>query len=526
MRHHRKTIDEILKEHVSRASSEEVASVGERVLYRLHHATARQSLYEESTREIVAQRPVWNRRWAVLAAVLGVIMAIVFSRISWRKPSSPVESHVAVVEFIDGALRGVQKEQHRVMQVNDTLEVGESVRTGSGAGAGLTLSDGSRIEIRAESELTLERANDGTRIRLGHGSIIVNATKQGAGHLYVETRHINVSVIGTIFFVSAAESGSEAGVIEGEVRVRRGESEVSLSPGEHIFSGSFVKERLFPETIAWSRDARALIALLAPPVQTPPSARPQRPSFEVASIRKNPSGSTNGGIRPRGDRLVATNVTAKMLMAYAYKPKQGQLLKAQIIGGPGWTETDRFDIEAKIGTGASSTPVEQIQAMVVSLLEERFRLKAVLETRELPVYNLVLVKNGPKLSADQTPGDPRQAFVEFVSEGETIPALPRGAVVMVESPYGTTLTGTAIPVSMLVTLLQGRSDRIILDKTGFNGFFDLDFRFAKDSGAIAPTDMTIPFLFTAIQEIGFKLEPAKAALPVVIVDKVEKPTEN
>jgi uncharacterized protein (TIGR03435 family) len=167
-----------------------------------------------------------------------------------------------------------------------------------------------------------------------------------------------------------------------------------------------------------------------------------------------------------------------------------------------------------------------MRAMMVSLLEERFRLKARLETRELPVYNLVLVKDGPKLSADQTPGDPRQAFVAFVSESETIPALSRGAVVMVESPFSTTLTGTAIPISMFVKLLQGRSDRIILDKTGFKGLFDLDFQFAKDSGAIAPTDMAIPFLFTAIEEIGFKLEPAKAALPVVIVDKVEKPTEN
>jgi uncharacterized protein (TIGR03435 family) len=525
MKDDRKTVDEILKEHVPRARPEQIESVGERVLYRLHQTNHR-STSENLVEDILARPQVWFRRWLIVAAAAALVLAMVSYRTFERQPATPIASPLAVVEFVDGTLRSARI-GHRTMHVSDTIEQNESLRTGSLMGAGIALPDGSRIEMRADSELTLEDANDGTQIRLRRGSIIVNAAKQGAGrHLHVQTRDITILVVGTMFWVAAEDSRSQVGVIEGEVHVRRGDSEISLFAGEQISSTTFVKERFVPEAIAWSRNAVELLALLAPPVRATPPARPQKASFEVASIRKNASGFANGGITPRGDRFLATNVAVKGLILYAYQPEEGQLLRAQIIGAPGWTETDRFDIEAKIGTDVRSTPVQQIRAMVRTLLKERFRLRAHLETRELPVYDLVLVKDGPKLSADQTPGDPRQAFITFVSEGEKVPALPRGAVGMIESPFGTTLTGTAVPISMLLTLLQGRSDRIILDKTGFNGLFDLDFQFAKDSGAIAPRDMAIPFLFTAIQEIGLKLEPAKAPLPVVIVDKIEKPTEN
>jgi uncharacterized protein (TIGR03435 family) len=81
-------------------------------------------------------------------------------------------------------------------------------------------------------------------------------------------------------------------------------------------------------------------------------------------------------------------------------------------------------------------------------------------------------------------------------------------------------------MSMLVQLLQGRADRIIIDKTDFKALFDLDLQFAKDSGALVPTDNSIPELFGALEGIGVRLEHATARLPVVVIDNIEKPSEN
>ena len=87
------------------------------------------------------------------------------------------------------------------------------------------LVDGSRVEMRPGTELSFERAGDGLRILLKHGGIIVNAAKQRSGHLYVETKDVTVSVIGTVFLVNAGENGSRVAVIEGEVRVQQGRTE-------------------------------------------------------------------------------------------------------------------------------------------------------------------------------------------------------------------------------------------------------------------------------------------------------------
>jgi len=525
MKYDRKTVDELLKEHVPVATAEEVRSVAERVLYRLHHVPNRQPLSGEMSEGIVVEPQVWSRRRLVFATAFAVVLAIGLSIAFGRKPVSPISSDIAIVEFIDGTLNSLRNGQHRTLHVNDRIVMNESVSTDSSLRAGLALSDGSHVEMRSESMLTLEQANDGARIRLLHGSIIVDAAKQRSGHLYVQTRDIAVSVVGTLFVVTTEESRSLVGVIEGEVRVRRGDAEISLFPGEQILSTLFVKESFVPETIAWSRYAAEHITPLSKPVGIPPLPRLQKASFDAISIRPNVSGSANGGIVARGNRLLATNVTAKMLVAYAYQPVDGKLLKAQIIGGKGWTETARFDVQATLENGGR-TPIEQMREMVRSLLQNRFQFKARQETRELPVYNLVLVKNGPKLSADQTPPDSKSGYITFASEGENLRQLPRGAIQEIESPFRTTLTGTAIPMSMLVQLLQGRSDRIIIDKTGFNSLFDLDLQFAKDSGALVPGDTATPELAAAVQSVGVRLEPATALLPVVVIDTIEKPSEN
>ena len=98
----------------------------------------------------------------------------------------------------------------------------------------LKLADGSAIEMRSNSALRLHQANDGVQIHLDAGSVIVNAARQRTGHLYVKTRDMTVSVVGTVFLVNAEEEGSRVAVIEGEVRVQQGEIETKLRPGQQV----------------------------------------------------------------------------------------------------------------------------------------------------------------------------------------------------------------------------------------------------------------------------------------------------
>ena len=147
------------------------------------------------------------------------------------------------------------------------------------------------------------------------------------------------------------------------------------------------------------------------------------------------------------------------------------------------------------------------------------------ETRDLPVYNLVLIKNGPKLSADQTPPDPRQSFIQFASSKDQLTTLPRGAIRIITEASDTTLSGTAIPVSRVVGLLQGQSDRLVLDKTGFSGLFDIHLEFSPPVATPVAAESSVS-LFTAIQEVGLKLESAKAPVEVLVIDSVRKPSEN
>jgi len=254
-------------------------------------------------------------------------------------------------------------------------------------------------------------------------------------------------------------------------------------------------------------------------------ASAQTPAFEVASIRPSTSGADGGSIGRRGDTFVATNVPLTALLGYAYSPPNAPLLKEQIAGAPDWAGTDRFEIQAKLSGDTPTATVEQTKQMLQSLLEERFELKAHRETRGLPVYNLVLVKGGPKLSADQTPPDPRQSFIQFGSSGNQLTALPRGAMRLITEASGLTLSGTAIPVSKVVSLLQGQSDRLIFDKTGFSGLFDIHLVFSPLAATSVAAESTVS-LFTAIQEIGLKLESAKAPVEVLVIDSVKRPSEN
>jgi uncharacterized protein (TIGR03435 family) len=183
-----------------------------------------------------------------------------------------------------------------------------------------------------------------------------------------------------------------------------------------------------------------------------------------------------------------------------------------------------------------SVTLEQIQAMVQSLLEDRFQLKWRTETRVLPVYDLVIAKGGVKMrqSADQTPIHSNQADLFFDSFEARGNPLSRGTIRLAAGSDRSALIANAVPIVSLVTLLQGQADRIVLNKTGLTALFDFDIEYNNEASAPrAVSDernpaaaQPAPSLFTSIGELGLRLEPSKAPLPVIVIDSVQRPSEN
>lgn len=246
-----------------------------------------------------------------------------------------------------------------------------------------------------------------------------------------------------------------------------------------------------------------------------------RPAFEVASIRLDKSSSPLPGAHLFGDRFNAT-ITAYGLVALAYKMG---LSSNQISGGPAWIKSQLFDINAKVEDSVTdgkwkklslNQQWSQVQLMVQSLLADRFKLKVNRETKELPVYALVVARNGPKFVEDS-------AHPEI----DAISARGRGKVEAISSRVGNLVWFLSIQPE-----LEGR---LVVDKTELRSYYSFTLQWAPEtlsasSGQSAnsePFDSSRPPLFVAIQEqLGLKLEPAKGPVEVLVIDHVERPSEN
>jgi uncharacterized protein (TIGR03435 family) len=307
--------------------------------------------------------------------------------------------------------------------------------------------------------------------------------------------------------------------------------------------------------------------------QTSPSAKL---SFDVISIKSAApmaAGEFNIGGGPRGNRYTMRYATLRMLLQSAYqRPSTTPIASIQIVGTPNWIDSERYDIQATANCSSGALSREQIQFMVRSMLEDRFQLKAHMETREGQVYNLVVAKSPPKIkqSEDQTP-IPQRGFAPLqpcspVPERPANPAppsigpgqrgnpfdpnnpAPRGFLGMSFGPTGITLRGSAASISSMMGMLQIYAGRPIIDKTDLNGLFDFAIHFSQEGlfnpdgrpmasastpipapGAPPPANTAadpLPSLFSAIQELGLKLESAKGPVEVLVIDSVSKPSEN
>ena len=202
----------------------------------------------------------WVARWAAAAAIAASV-ALAFETTGVRDFFWPIDVH-AMVETVDGGLYAVSGQEVRPINAGQRIERSQVVRTGNSSGAVLQLADGSRIEMNARSELSLDRARDGVRINLSRGDIIVTAAKQHGGHLYAATKDLGVTVVGTVFEVNSGVRGSRVTVIEGQVRVQQGQKDQSLSPGQQLSTDPGMAAVTARDEISWSRDVSKYLALL------------------------------------------------------------------------------------------------------------------------------------------------------------------------------------------------------------------------------------------------------------------------
>jgi len=212
-----------------------------------------------------------------------------------------------------------------------------------------------------------------------------------------------------------------------------------------------------------------------------------------------------------------SNASLKQLISYAWG------IREDLISGlPGWADSARFDVTAKVSEPDRSTleklTREQQEAMLRPMLAERFHVKAHTETKTLAVFNLVLAKGGPKFKPSPPPTiDP---------DNSTANKHPSGTWI-----HNQDLTATAITMSGFADTLANQLNRTVIDKTGLSGVYDLNLKWSREEDVNSAADNGVPNrppgLFTALQEqLGLKLDAAKGPVETLVVDHAEEPSPN
>jgi uncharacterized protein (TIGR03435 family) len=280
----------------------------------------------------------------------------------------------------------------------------------------------------------------------------------------------------------------------------------------------------------------------------------------VASIKRS-TAPGGGATRMMPGRISTTGMPLRPLVRQAYGPLQD----FQLVGGPDWIDTERFDIEVRL-EGPPSQPM--MQAMLRRMLAERFQLKTHTESRDLPVYELVLARDDGRLGPELKPSAPEcVTMITTQGRGRGGPGDGRGTPPPPPPPlddrgrgrgpggpgplafdgpppcgsrgggFGRFRAG-GTTMAQLAASLAGNAQRVIIDKTGLTGVYDVMLTYTPNPAQLplAPPppgvelpaiDPNGPSLFTAIQEqLGLKLESARAPVEVVVIDAIERPSEN
>ena len=269
---------------------------------------------------------------------------------------------------------------------------------------------------------------------------------------------------------------------------------------------------------------------LAPLAAQQPVRPDTKPTFEVISVKPNRSGEFGGssGVEPGGQFTVRNN-TLRNVIRNAY-----QVQDFQIVGGPSWLDNDRFDVTAKAAN--PNAPLDEMRSMVQALLADRFRLVVHRETRDVPIYALVVAGSdgrlGPRLTRSAIDC---AAIVEAARRGQPPAPLPNGI-----TPCGTRrlpgrMIASSVTMADLARNLSNDAGRFTVDKTGLSGRFDLELEFRPDrlppDGVLPPglpaPPADAPSLFTAVQEqLGLKLESQRGPVEVLVIDSASQPSPD
>jgi uncharacterized protein (TIGR03435 family) len=234
-------------------------------------------------------------------------------------------------------------------------------------------------------------------------------------------------------------------------------------------------------------------------------AKDADPDWEVVSVKAHDPNDPNNAqaMTTKGRQVIISNRPLVGMLLFAYG-----MHKKEIAGAPGWMETERWDVEG-LPDVPGEPSLKQMQSLIRKLLEERFGLKVHKESKELAVYAITVAKGGEKLTTSG--GDPNGT--PFENENSN------GGVV--------TMRMTNMSMVEFAPDLGYFLDRPAVDQTHLTGRYDFQLKWTADESKAPPDGTAPPGMFTAIQEqLGLKLEPAKAPVDVLVIDKVERPSAN
>jgi len=335
----------------------------------------------QSTKKSVggAGVPVW--RWGIAAALVlccGLIGWAMFERLT---PSGGALH--ATVYAASGPVYLVSESENRAIGVGDKIGRGEKIRTAKDSTAVVRLADGSLIEMKERSELSLSDGSRGVTVNLARGNVIVQAAKQRTHHLYVATNDCLVSVTGTIFSVNNGTKGSRVSVIEGEVRVSSGGDERVLHPGDQTTTNESLEGIPITQEIAWSRDAERYLKLVG----------------ELAALNRELDRNVpRPGVRyeskllkmiPEGTVLYAALPNMTTTISESYRIMQERIGQNAALSE--WWEKEKGETRTA-GRGAGLDEIMRGIRECGEYLGEEIVIAAVMDERGLPDAPLVLAE--------------------------------------------------------------------------------------------------------------------------------------
>jgi bla regulator protein BlaR1 len=230
------------------------------------------------------------------------------------------------------------------------------------------------------------------------------------------------------------------------------------------------------------------------------------PPYDVVTVKLNKTGDGSSGMGIHGDTLTATNVPLSMVIEFAYD------LKADMVTGlSGPVNSAHFDIQAKVLPADDGTQRKlndtQMEAMLIELLADRFHLKAHLESRILPVYELVVARGGSRMKLSQ-----EERTGTNWNQSDT--------------NNNKVLTAKSASMDDLAQALSDEVHRQVINKTALTGSTDITLKWADDIAA-EQGGANVISIFTAVQDqLGLKLQPSKGPVDTLVIDHIEMPTEN